>query len=261
MFSAHGVLFMLFRVVSPTASRYAPTWDSLDTRPLPQWWADAKVGIFIHWSLFSVPSFHGEWFVYDWLSAKDPDVVSFVEKTQNPTFSYANYASRFTGELFNASDWVALFKASGARYVVPTTKHHDAFCMWPSPFSPNFNSVDVGPKLDVIGSLANATRAAGLKFGAYHSLFEFYSASSSSPYALAPSRKRAQSAIPRAHGDLLFLCARPLTPLTPSTPPPTPIPICRPVVSAGQGQQLDHKHLCHVKDPAGAVRYCRSLRA
>lgn len=172
MFSAHGVLFMLF--VFPTASRYAPTWDSLDTRPLPQWWADAKVGIFIHWSLFSVPSFHGEWFVYDWLSAKDPDVVSFVEKTQNPNFSYANYASRFTGELFNASDWVALFKASGARYVVPTTKHHDAFCMWPSPFSPNFNAVDVGPKLDVIGSLANATRAAGLRFGAYHSLFEFY---------------------------------------------------------------------------------------
>jgi alpha-L-fucosidase len=165
---------LLLLLAPPAASRYSPTWESLDSRPLPSWWADAKVGIFIHWSLFSVPSFHGEWFVYDWLTAKDADVVAFMAKTEKPGFSYANFAARFTGELFNATDWVALFKASGARYVVPTTKHHDAFAMWPSPFSPNFNSVDVGPQLDVVGALANATRAAGLRFGAYHSLFEFY---------------------------------------------------------------------------------------
>ena len=42
-------------------AQYAPTWESLDARPLPQWWSDAKIGIFIHFSVFSVPSFHGEW--------------------------------------------------------------------------------------------------------------------------------------------------------------------------------------------------------
>ena len=166
--------FLLLAAASSESRRYEPTWASLDTRPLPQWWADAKIGIFVHFSLFSVPSFHGEWFIYDWLTARDPDVVAFMQATEKPGFAYANYASRFTAELFNATEWLELFKASGARYVVPTLKHHDAFAMWPSPYSPNFNAQDVGPKQDIIGALANATRAAGLKFGAYHSLFEFY---------------------------------------------------------------------------------------
>ena len=155
-------------------SRFAPTWESLDSRVNPPWFSEAKVGIFIHFSLFSVPSFHGEWIWFDWLGARDQDVVDFVARTEAPRFAYADYAPRFTAEFFNASAWLALFKASGARYVVPTTKHHDGFAMWPSATSFNYNSMDVGPRRDVIGEIANATRAAGLRFGAYHSLFEFY---------------------------------------------------------------------------------------
>lgn len=164
---------------APTAARdervrYDPTWASLDARPLPSWWSDAKIGIFIHFGVFSVPSFHGEWFWDDWLTAKDPDVVAFVAETEAPGFAYPDYASRFDATFFNATQWAQLFAASGARYVVPTSKHHEGFCLWPSATSPQWNSVDVGPRRDVIGELANATRAAGMKFGLYHSLFEWY---------------------------------------------------------------------------------------
>jgi len=107
------------------AARYDPTWASLDTRPLPQWYSDAKVGIFIHFGVFSVPSFHGEWFWSDLISAKDADVVAFVAETEAPGFTYPEYAARFDATFFNATQWLDLFKSSGAKYVVPTTKHHE----------------------------------------------------------------------------------------------------------------------------------------
>lgn len=165
---------LLSSLVVCCLSQYAPTWASLDSRPLPPWYDEAKIGIFIHMGVFSVPSFHGEWFWADWLNAKDQDVVDFVSQTEAPNFVYADYASRLTYELFNATDWLALFAASGAKYVVPTSKHHEGYCNWPSATSFNWNSMDVGPRRDLIGELANATRSAGLKVGAYHSLFEWF---------------------------------------------------------------------------------------
>jgi alpha-L-fucosidase len=167
-------LTLLFTILSCVSGRYDPTWASLDSRPMPQWYLDDKIGIFIHMGVFSVPSFHGEWFWNDWLTQKDPDVVAFVAQTEVPDFTYADYAPRLTYEFFNATDWVSLFAASGARYVVPTTKHHEGFCMWPSATSFNWNSAAVGPNRDVYGEIANATRKAGLRLGAYHSLFEWY---------------------------------------------------------------------------------------
>ena len=65
-------------ILSCVSGRYAPTWESLDARPMPQWYLDDKIGIFIHMGVFSVPSFHGEWFWDDWLTQKLPDVVDFV---------------------------------------------------------------------------------------------------------------------------------------------------------------------------------------
>ena len=71
---------------------------------------DAKVGIFIHWGVFSVPSYHGEWFWWDWKGSKLPDVVDFMEKNYPPTFQYPDFAAQFTAEFFNASQWADLFK-------------------------------------------------------------------------------------------------------------------------------------------------------
>lgn len=163
-------------LAATAGARYNASWASLDARPNPSWFADAKVGIFIHMGVFSVPSFHGEWFWSDLITAKDPDVVAFVATTENPSFVYPDYAPRLTYELFNATAWAELFSASGARYVVPTTKHHEGFAMWPSAQNYAWNSMMVGPKRDVYGELVAALRAlpSPPKVGAYHSLFEWY---------------------------------------------------------------------------------------
>lgn len=176
---------MLFSIAalffSDAAAQYAPTWASLDTRPLPAWYDDAKIGIFIHWGVFSVPSFgtssggaSGEWFWWMWEGEKDPAYVDFVAQTEAPQWTYADYAPRFQAEFWNATQWAELFAASGARYVVPTSKHHEGFTNWPSATSFQWNSVDVGPHRDLIGELGAAVKAAGLTFGVYHSLFEWF---------------------------------------------------------------------------------------
>lgn len=167
------LFFLFISFVSVFSQPYLPTWESLDSRPNPKWWSDAKIGIFIHWGVFSVPSFHSEWFWED-LTLNDSDVVSFVAATEAPGFTYPEYGSRFDATFFNATQWLELFKASGAKYIVPTTKHHEGFCNWPSATSFNWNSMDIGPHRDIIGEIANATVAAGLHFGLYHSLFEWF---------------------------------------------------------------------------------------
>ena len=88
-------------------------------------------------------------------------------------------AEGFRAELFNASYWADLFHRSGAKYIVPTSKHHDGFALWPSVHASHaygrpWNAVDVGPKRDLIGEIAAAVRARGLKFGIYYSLYEWF---------------------------------------------------------------------------------------
>eukprot|EP00392_Amoebophrya_sp_AT5.2_P017103 g17419.t1 len=91
---------------------------------------------------------------------------------------YEDFAKLFTAKKFVPADWAGLFEAAGAKYVVLTTKHHDGFCLWPSkrvdPARPNWNSMELGPGRDLVGELANATRAKKLKFGVYHSLPEWW---------------------------------------------------------------------------------------
>lgn len=158
--------------------KYTADWKSLDSRPLPKWYDQAKVGIFVHWGLFSVPAFHSEWFWFDLNNAEkenSSDVVDFVKRNYPPNFSYPDFASQFTADLFDPDRWAKLFKQSGAQYVVLTSKHHDGFVLWPSKYSQlSWRSVDVGPKRDLVGELAQAVRNHNLTFGLYHSLMEWY---------------------------------------------------------------------------------------
>mmetsp|Transcript_20107 Transcript_20107/g.43757 ORF Transcript_20107/g.43757 Transcript_20107/m.43757 type:complete len:488 (-) Transcript_20107:1101-2564(-) len=174
---------LLYFVASALA--YEPTWESLDSRPLPQWYNDAKVGIFIHWGVFSVPSFGSEWFWKYWQSHQQ-DYDDFVTKTETPGFAYADYAHRFDAVFFDPDEWAETFAKSGAQYVVLTSKHHEGFCNWDSRkigTTWNWNSMDVGPRRDLVGDLAAAIRKPGLKsphtnkplkFGVYHSLLEWF---------------------------------------------------------------------------------------
>ena len=96
--------------------RYKPTWESLDSRPLPQWYKDAKVGIFLHWGVFSVPSFVGAWF-WEWWKGKNPrlNIVEFMKANYKPDFTYADFAPQFTATFYNPDHWADIFKASGAK--------------------------------------------------------------------------------------------------------------------------------------------------
>uniref|UniRef100_A0A2C9K552 alpha-L-fucosidase n=1 Tax=Biomphalaria glabrata TaxID=6526 RepID=A0A2C9K552_BIOGL len=136
---------------SKNVQRYEPNWQSLDARPLPPWYDEAKIGIFLHWGVFSVPSYVGAWFWWYWKGTQPSlAVVEFMKQNYPPSFTYADFAPEFTAEFYNPNQWADIFKASGAQYVVLTTKHHEGFCLWPSKYSWNWNSMDVGPKRDLV---------------------------------------------------------------------------------------------------------------
>ncbi|XP_022909834.2 alpha-L-fucosidase-like [Onthophagus taurus] len=153
---------------------YEPTWESLDTRPLPEWYDKAKVGIFVHWGVYSVPSFGSEWFWINWKGRNISKYEEFMEKNYPPGFQYQEFARDFTAEFYEPEEWAKLFKESGAKYVVLTSKHHEGYTLWPSKQSFSWNSMDVGPHRDLLGELSKAVKSEGLHFGIYHSLMEWF---------------------------------------------------------------------------------------
>jgi len=160
--------------------RYQPTWESLDKHQGPKWFDEAKVGIFVHWGVYSVPSFGvngvlGEWFWWAWKGEKRKEWIDFMAKNYPPNFQYQDFAPQFKAELFNVDDWVDIFNASGAKYFVITSKHHDGFTNWKSNVSWNWNSVDNGPHKDLMAELSTAIRSkTDIRFCLYHSLFEWF---------------------------------------------------------------------------------------
>ena len=181
-----AILFVSFYSM---AQSYQPNWESLDKRPVPQWYSNAKFGIFIHWGLYAVPSWatnsyadgfgsnYAEWY---WQRLFAPnlkihkDFVDFHERVYGKNFKYQDFAPKFTCEMFDPGQWAKLFKESGAKYVVLTSKHHDGFCLWPSVQSWNWNAVDAGPHRDLAGDLSSAVKKAGLHMGFYYSLYEWF---------------------------------------------------------------------------------------
>ncbi|MGA2619349.1 MAG: alpha-L-fucosidase [Thermoguttaceae bacterium] len=178
-------LAQFFASARAAEPRFAPKWESLDKRPCPQWFCDAKFGIFIHWGVYSVPSWgktgeYAEWY-WNHIHDKQPDNVwwQFHKKNYGESFDYKDFAPKFRAELFDADKWADIFARSGARYIVPTSKHHEGFCLWPSAEASRdwgrpWNAVETGPHRDLMGELATATRKRGLKFGFYYSLYEWY---------------------------------------------------------------------------------------
>ncbi len=185
---ARATVVLAFALAGESAlaqTRYAPRWDSLDRRPCPEWYQDAKFGIFIHWGVYSVPAWgmpkeYAEWY---WNHIADQKPTNpwwqFHTNHYGANFAYQDFAPRFRAELFNADQWAELFVRSGAKYIVPTSKHHEGFCLWPSEeanrtWGRPWNAVVEGPKRDLLGELGQAVRRKGLKFGFYYSLYEWF---------------------------------------------------------------------------------------
>lgn len=99
-----------------SATRYEDNWKSIDSRPLPTWFDEAKIGIFLHWGVFSVPATEkSPWFWY-WWKTNTPAFVKFMKDFYRPDFTYADFAAQFHATLYNPDEWADIFEAAGARY-------------------------------------------------------------------------------------------------------------------------------------------------
>ena len=145
---------------------YRPDWGSLSNWEVPDWYKDAKFGIFIHWGVYAVPAFGSEWYPRMMYKQGSPEnqhqVATYGPLTQ---FGYKDFVPMFKAERFDPEAWARLFKDAGARYVVPVFEHHDGFQMYDSSLS-DWTAVKMGPKRDLVGDLAKAVRAEGLHLGA-----------------------------------------------------------------------------------------------
>ena len=180
-------IWLLANFIPAFSQKYKPTWESLDSRPIPGWFEDAKFGIFIHWGVYSVPAWrklepglyasYAEWYYARVMYNDKNGGREFHKANYGEDFEYRDFAPLFKAELFDANHWAELFQRSGAKYVVLTTKHHDGFCLWPtkSPYKKNWNSMDIGPKRDLVGELTTAVKSAGLRMGLYYSIIEWES--------------------------------------------------------------------------------------
>jgi alpha-L-fucosidase len=173
------------------SGRFEPEFTSLDKRTNPAWFDDDKIGIFLHWSVFSVPAIawvypgkpygyggHSCWYglYIDHIATLAPSEQAKLEAFHRKNYGDIPFRAMgplFKAEVFDPEQWADLFKRSGARYSFMTSNFHDGYCLWPSPYSPGWNSGDVGPKRDLLGDFSSAMRQAGLRAGFYYSLGEF----------------------------------------------------------------------------------------
>ena len=140
-------------------------WNSLAGYRTPDWFRDAKFGIFIHWGVYSVPAFENEWYSRN-MYVQGSKAFQHQVATYGPQskFGYKDFIPMFRGEHFDAASWVDLFARAGAKYVVPVAEHCDGFPMYDSQFT-RWDAAKMGPKRDVVGELEKAARARGLRFG------------------------------------------------------------------------------------------------
>jgi len=154
--------------------KFEPNWESLDKRKLPCWYEDAKFGIFVHWGVYSVPAFKSEWLWWNWMGDEKKSEYTEYMQENYPSKSYQDLAPMLTGRSFDADEWARLVIDSGAKYFVFTSKHHDGFTHWKSDESWNWNSVDIGPKRDIVDELKTAFLDSNVTFGLYFSLYEWF---------------------------------------------------------------------------------------
>ncbi len=143
---------------------FRPDWASLQGHKTPQWYADAKFGIFIHWGVYSLPAFGSEWYSRDMYVQGSPEYAHHIATYGPQTkFGYKDFIPKFTAEHFDPAAWMTLFREAGARYVVPVAEHHDGFSMYDTRLS-DYSAVRMGPRRDIVGAVKAAAETHNLHF-------------------------------------------------------------------------------------------------
>jgi len=175
-------LMLSFASIAFAQGPYAADWVSLDTRPIPAWFNEAKFGIFIVWGPYSVPGWkdrgYAEWYGAHMLR-KDSPTQQYHHRVWGADFTYEQFAPLLTASNWDPDGWCDLFARAGARYVVNMANYHDGFAMYPTEYAVTtrtdvWNSMEVGPKRDIVGELKTAGDRRGLKMGIYYSLYEWW---------------------------------------------------------------------------------------
>ncbi len=196
--SGTAIILLLCFLVSPclqgqaqAPSHYEASLESLNKHPLPQWYGDAKLGIFIHWGLYSVPGWaplihpehdftspdyithnpYAEWYLNS-MRLDGAPTQAYHREHYGADYDYYNFAPVFDREIqkWNPDVWAKIFHDAGAKYVVLTTKHHDGFTLWPSSTpNPKLPADRQHASRDIVGELTTAVRDQGLRMGLYYS--------------------------------------------------------------------------------------------
>jgi len=159
---------------------FTTEWESLKKhQAVPEWFADAKFGIYFHWGVYSVPGWGSEWYPR-WMYVRDrkgwgDKIYSYHIKTYGKDVHYHDFIPQWQAENFDAKEWVDLFENAGARIIGSIAEHHDGFSLWASQVNP-WNSKSMGPRVDVVKAISDETKKRGLKFMAtfhhgFHRMF------------------------------------------------------------------------------------------
>lgn len=142
--------------------KYKDNWNSLSAFEVPEWYKNAKFGIFIHWGLYSIPAYDSEWYSRNMYIEGSKAYEHHLAVYGHPkAFGYKDFIPMFRAEKFDADEWATLFKQAGARYVMPVAEHHDGFQMYKSSIS-HYNTYEMGPKRDLLGEMKVAYEKQGL---------------------------------------------------------------------------------------------------
>jgi alpha-L-fucosidase len=155
--------------IAKAQERYEPTWESLNRhKVVPDWFADAKLGVYFHWGVYNVPGNGNEWygrFMYEHDRQKTwgKDIYDYHTKTYGRDKHYHDFIPEWKAEKFSAKRWVDLFENMGAKFIGTIAEHHDGFSLWESEVNP-WNSKDKGPGIDVVKEIAQEVKKRDLKF-------------------------------------------------------------------------------------------------
>jgi alpha-L-fucosidase len=182
-------VFLLFLIISgimvyssaqAQKQEFQPTFESLEkSNPVPEWFKDAKFGIYFHWGVYSVPAYANEWYprtMYIKGSAENKHHIetygdvsawpynNFITGAKDKKGNLVQFAPKLKSEggNFDPEEWAQLFADAGAKFAGPVAEHHDGFSMWASKVNP-WNAKDMGPQLDLVGLFTDAIRKRNMK--------------------------------------------------------------------------------------------------